>query len=408
MTRVLFVEASTGGVVGGSLSGLYHLIRGMDRQRFPVGIALYEPKQIENDLRALNVPIYHIQRPRLRKDHALLGYDGYHRAKSIGAVRKSLRAGRHTVRLLAEEMPATRDLVRVIRRERPDVVHLGNGVRANFDGILACLLTRTPIVCHVKGFEKYGARERWASRRMGTMVCMTRAVLDYCREHGLAPHDARVVYDAIDEAWLQPTRSANEIRGELGLPADATCLGILGNVQEWKGQRVLVDAMEQVTRRRPNAHCLIVGGVHRAGEVYADELRRRVGQLGLSERVHFLGFREDVPDIINALDVVVHASVRPEPFGRVILEGMLLGKPVVATKAGGVLELIEHNKTGYLVPPGDTSALADCLITILAQPERAAAMGREAREWARNQFSLARQVEEMGQIYERSTRTNGS
>jgi glycosyltransferase involved in cell wall biosynthesis len=371
-------------------------------------MALYEPKLIESDLRELGVPIYHVQRPRLRKDHALLGYNGYHRAKSIGAVRNSLRAGRHTVRLLAEEIPATRDLVRVIRRERPDVVHLGNGVRANFDGILACLLTRTPIVCHIKGFEKYSARERWASRRMGTMVCMTHAILEYCRENGLQPHDARVVYDAIDESWLRTTRSAEEIRTELGIPAGATCLGILGNVQEWKGQRVLVDAMEQVARRHPRAHCLIVGGVHRAGQAYADELRNRVWQLGLGERIHFVGFREDVPDVINALDVVVHASVRPEPFGRVILEGMLLGKPVVASQAGGVLELIEHGKTGYLVPPGDISALADCLITILTQPARAAATGRHAGEWARKQFSLARQVAEMSRIYEESARTNGS
>jgi glycosyltransferase involved in cell wall biosynthesis len=243
---------------------------------------------------------------------------------------------------------------------------------------------------------------------MGTMVCMTHAILDYCRESGLRPHDARVVYDAIDESWLRTTRSVADTRADLGVPADATCLGILGNVQEWKGQRILVDAMELVASRYPKAHCLIIGGVHRAGEEYAEELRGRVRRLGLGERVHFVGFREDVPDVIQALDVVVHASVRPEPFGRVILEGMLLGKPVVASKAGGVLELIEHEKTGYLVPPGDVPALADCLTTILAQPERAAAMGRYAAEWARKQFSLARQVEEMSQIYEESTRANGS
>jgi glycosyltransferase involved in cell wall biosynthesis len=104
---------------------------------------------------------------------------------------------------------------------------------------------------------------------------------------------------------------------------------------------------------------------------------------------------------MNAVDVVVHASVRPEPFGRVILEAMLLGKPVVAADAGGVPELIQHGETGYLVPPGDPDRLAQCLREILADPETAAAVGERAREWARQKFSLQRHVAEMSAIYDR-------
>jgi glycosyltransferase involved in cell wall biosynthesis len=279
-------------------------------------------------------------------------------------------------------------------------VHLGNGLRANFDGILACLLTRTPIVCHIKGFEKYGQRERWASRRTGVMVCMTRAILDYCHAHHIEPRQARVVYDAVDESWLAVRRPAGAVRAELGMAEDAALIGILGNIQEWKGQRVVVEAMAALRRDHPRAHCLIVGGVHRAGEAYAAELRRRCGELGLDDRVHFIGFREDVPEVISALDVVVHASVRPEPFGRVILEGMLMGKPVVATNAGGVPELIEHGRTGFLVPAGNAAALADCLGGILAAPDEAIEVGSRAREWARQAFSLERQVAQMSEIYQ--------
>lgn len=404
-TRVLFVEASSGGVVGGSLSGLYHLIRGMDRERFDVGMVLYEPKGIEPDLARLGVRVHYVQRPRLEKEHALLRYNGYQRAKAIGAIRHGLAVGRQTLRLMLEEMPAALDLARIIRREKADVVHLGNGLRANFDGILACWLTRTPLVVHVKGFEKYGARERWASRRSGVVVCMTQAILRYCRENGVQGRDARVVYDGVDESWLTVTRRPENVRTELGLPKDAVCIGILGNIQEWKGQQVLVEAMASVSRSWPAAHCLIVGGVHRAGEAYAAEVRRRCRDLGLEERVHFLGFRDDVPDVINALEIVVHASVRPEPFGRVILEGMLMGKPVVATEAGGVPELIEHERTGYLVPPGDAAALGSCLERILSDPTAAHTVGTQARIWARQRFSLARQVAEMSEIYETVARS---
>jgi glycosyltransferase involved in cell wall biosynthesis len=107
---------------------------------------------------------------------------------------------------------------------------------------------------------------------------------------------------------------------------------------------------------------------------------------------------------MNTWDVVVHASVRPEPFGRVILEGMLLGKPVIATAAGGVPELIDDGRTGFLVPPGNASALADCLRRVLSAPDDARAIGARARDWARQNFSLARQVSEMSEIYEGAAR----
>jgi len=399
MTNVLFVEASSGGVLGGSLTGLYHLIRGLDRTHFRIGMALYEHKVIESDLAQLHVAVHHVHRRRLPKQHPLLERDAYQKAKSVGAVRAGLGTGRQAARLLAEELPAALALARVIRRERVDVVHLGNGLRANFDGILAALLTRTPIVCHVKGFEKYGARERWAARRTTTLVCMTRAVLDYCRSHGLHAPDERVVYDAVDEAWLRPRRAAADVRREIGIPPDAPCIGIAGNIQEWKGQRVVVEALG-LLGEHPDVHCVIAGGVHRAGETYGAQLRDRMGALGLADRVHLIGFRADIPDVINAWDVVVHASVRPEPFGRVILEGMLLAKPVIATAAGGVPELIEHGHTGFLVPPGDAPALADCLRRVLSAPDAARAIGARAQVWARQQFSLARQVAEMSQIYD--------
>ena len=235
MLRVVFVEASSGGVVGGSLTGLYHMIRGLDRSRFAPVMVLYEKKRIEADLAALNVPVHHVHRRRLRKQHALLQFGGYHRAKRVGPVGRTLRLGRQGLRLLREELPAAFALARVLRRERADVVHLGNGVRANFDGILACRMTGTPVVCHVKGFEKYGDRERGACRHIASLVCMTEAIRVYCREHGVAAADTRVVYDAVDEAWLQPSRATAEIRSELGLPRRRVLLCAVGQHSGMEG-----------------------------------------------------------------------------------------------------------------------------------------------------------------------------
>jgi len=104
--------------------------------------------------------------------------------------------------------------------------------------------------------------------------------------------------------------------------------------------------------------------------------------------------------VINALDVVVHTSVRPEAFGRVILEGMLLGKAVVATAAGGVPELIQDGTTGFLTPPGDAARLADALIPLLRDAQLRQRIGTQARSWARERFNVQRHVTELGEIYE--------
>ena len=117
---------------------------------------------------------------------------------SSGVVRGGLGLGRLLLRTVAEELPAALALARVIRANRATVVHLGNGVRANFDGVMACWLTRTPCVCHVKGFEKYGWRERWAASRIDAIVCMTHAIQAHCEAGGVRAPRMQVVYDALD------------------------------------------------------------------------------------------------------------------------------------------------------------------------------------------------------------------
>jgi glycosyltransferase involved in cell wall biosynthesis len=400
MIRVLVVEASSGGVVGGSLTGLYHMIRGLDRSRFEPAMVLYEPKAIEADLQALGVPVHHVHRRRIPKGHALLQYGGYHRAKAFSGMRSLLGLGRHALRLVGEEFPAAVRLAAVIHRERPNLVHLGNGVRANFDGVLACWLTRTPCVCHVKGFEKYSTRERWVAPHIDALVCMTKAVEKHCTRNGVRGRRTHVVYDALDEAAFTPQPDPTTIRAELGIANGAPCVGVIGNIQEWKGQAVLVEAMARVVEAVPQAHGLIIGGVHRAGEGYHRQLQSRIRELRLERCLCITGFRDDVADVMNALDIVVHTSVRPEPFGRVILEGMLLGKAVVAAAAGGVPELIHDGETGFLVPPGDVARLTECLLLLLQDAALRQRVGRQAQAWAREHCSLQRHVAAMSAIYE--------
>jgi glycosyltransferase involved in cell wall biosynthesis len=396
---VLFVEASTGGVVGGSLTGLVHQMRGMP-SGWRSALVLYEPKSIESELASLGVRTYRVSRWRVPREHALQGTSMYHAARQAGVVRNGLHLGRELLRTVIEEFPVALALARIIRAERADIVHLGNGVRANFDGILASWLTRTGCVVHGKGFEKFSARERLAARRLDAVVCMTQAIRDHYERTRVRAPRMPVIYDAVDAEDFRPRRPRDVVRAELGLSPEACAVGILGGVQEWKGQSVVVEAAAKALPRIPELRCLIVGGVHRAGRAYAEGLERRVRELGLGAIVQLTGFRQDVPDVANALDIVVHASTRPEPFGRVILEAMLLARPVIAASAGGVPELIEDGETGFLVPPGNPEALAQRIMALARDPERRRRIGAEAQRQARSRFGLAPHVQAMTALYE--------
>ncbi len=253
----------------------------------------------------------------------------------------------------------------------------------------------------MKGFEKYAARERWAARHVDALVCMTNAVREHCTRAGVRGRRTEVVYDALDDAGFRPDargcrgtgrarrrqRGAVRRRGRQHSGVEGTAAF---SSRRWRA----------LSRRFPAARALIIGGVHRAGAAYLAQMDRRIRELRLGTHVIHTGFRTDVADLVNALDVVVHTSVRPEPFGRVILEAMLLGKPVVATDAGGVPELIEDGTTGFLTPPGDAAALGECLARLLGDAALRARLGAAARRAAHEQFSLDRHVAGFSQLYE--------
>jgi glycosyltransferase involved in cell wall biosynthesis len=123
---------------------------------------------------------------------------------------------------------------------------------------------------------------------------------------------------------------------------------------------------------------------------YAGKLEQIVREEGLGEKVSFLGERKDIGDLMNVSDVIVHASIEPEPWGLVVAEGMAAGRAVVASSAGGPLEMIEHGRTGLLVPPGDPVALAKAIESLLENPELRVQMGQAARRHAEEHFDSRR------------------
>lgn len=185
--------------------------------------------------------------------------------------------------------------------------------------------------------------------------------------------------------------SRQELRQRLGLPP-GPLVGVFSRLARWKGQHILIEALAKL----PGAHCIIVGDALFGEQDYAAELRKQVGELGLGDRVHFLGHRSDVPLLMQSVDAMVHPSIDPEPFGRTLVEAMLAGVPVIATDAGAAPDILEHGRAGMLVPPGDARALAEALDAVLAEPEILKPQLDYASRRARTHYSLARMLDSIG------------
>ncbi|MBW4560115.1 MAG: glycosyltransferase family 4 protein [Mojavia pulchra JT2-VF2] len=187
-----------------------------------------------------------------------------------------------------------------------------------------------------------------------------------------------VALDRFEPAVLP---SPMEARLKLGLPLHGPLIGIVGRLQRWKGMHVLIEAMPQILQRYPDANCVIVGGKHDLEPEYEDFLKEQITTLGLSDRVFMVGLQRNIPEWMQAMDIVVHASDK-EPFGIVIIEAMALGKPVIAGNAGGPTEIITEGVNGLLTPYGDADVLAIAILRYLDNPEMTRNIAIAARQRA--------------------------
>ena len=184
-------------------------------------------------------------------------------------------------------------------------------------------------------------------------------------------------------------------------PQRPAVIALVGRIAEWKGQHIFLQAAALVRETFPQARYQIIGAPLFGEHEYEQSLHRMVSDLGLTDRVSFLGFRNDVPALLASADIMVHASTLGEPFGQVVIEGMAAGKPVIATNGGALPEIVLPDETGLLVPMGDAPAMAEAMKTLLTDPVRAAAMGAAGRRRVRERFTISQTVRKMESIYER-------
>ena len=281
-------------------------------------------------------------------------------------------------------------IARLARREKVQLIFGWMGIAQLYGGAAARLAgVSAAWYQHGMSLDTHWI-DRAATRlpAIGILAC-SQAVADAQARIG-PERPLRVVYPGVELERFEPERlpSPLEAKRRLGLPAEGPIIGIVGRLQRWKGMHVLIEAMPEILRADAAAHCVVVGGDHAFEPEYPALLRASICALGLEEKVTVAGLQSNIPEWMQAMDVIVHASDY-EPFGIVVIEAMALGKPVVAGNAAGPTEIITDGVNGLLSPYGDAPALARAVLRYLNDPEFARLAGASAQKRAQD-FSTQR------------------
>lgn len=355
---------------GGAETVLADLLGALDRTRFAPHFAGPAAGPLPDRLRALGVPVH---------DLRIGGSSPWRKAASVPGAARALRR-------LASGLGAR--------------VLYANSMIAGYAAVLA---QRPGLAClwhlHTAAPSRFA---RLALRRAAVVVAPARAAAAAVDPR--LPDSGRlcVVRNGVPERCF--TAAGTGLREALGIPREGVLFGIVGRLDPHKGHEVLLQALADGPAA---AHLLVIGGEAFAGALarvrgFGERLRALAAAPGLAGRVHFLGHRDDVPELVSQLDAVIVPSVAPESAPRAIAEAQAAGRAVVASRIGGVPELVEDGRTGLLVPPGDAAALAAVLQSLAADASARQRLGAAARTAAERDYRLAAMARGVAAAIERA------
>jgi glycosyltransferase involved in cell wall biosynthesis len=329
-----------------------------------------------------------------------------------GPFRKALEAAQIPVTVLSDSAPIdvgrdstvwealqeTGALFKLVKRAADlgrayDVLY-ANTLKALVVGALASVLGQKPLIYHLRDIL---SQEHFSPSNLRVAIFLANRLARHVIANSEATRQAfikaggrsdkiSVIYNGFQpEDYQRPVEEIAALRSQLGIETDNYVVGHFSRLSPWKGQHILIEALAHCPK---NTVVLLVGEALFGEGDYVEQIKQQVEDLGLGDRVKFLGFRSDVPSLMAACDLVTHTSTAPEPFGRVIIEAMLCGTPVIAAAAGGATELVESGKTGWLTPPGDMTALADQINWCHSHPEVTEQVESIALSMASKQFHL--------------------
>ena len=382
---VLFLETGTQG--GGSFVSLYQYLQAMDLTRFRPVVCFVNETHFVEKIRAPGIPVYLLYDPLYTRHNNPLYL-------ALRAVQRLVEKIYPVGRLLFDRLVHGRtalNLFRLMEQERVALLVLNVQIDRDQFALSAAQRAHVPVVSHLRsiqgaGFSAEAARR--AGRQVVSFVANSNDTQAYWEDRGLPPDPIHVVYNAIPEQ--RPSAVALD---SLGVPPGSPVVCCIGRLAWIKGQDVLIQAVAACSKEFPTLHLLLIGeGKERS------RLEALVKAYQIESRVIFTGWREDGVALAASASVLVVPS-REEPFGRTVIEGMFAGVPVVASRVGGIPEIITDGTDGLLVAPEDPQPLADALCRLLRDPQLRQTIAGAARHTAQERFSLSTYVRQVESIY---------
>ncbi len=405
--RILYVEQTTW--LGGSTVSLDGLLQGLDNRSYQPLILTRPSNSFRQKWEQFGEVIF----DETPSSDQLVG-----KARDVAGALKRISPTtgalylqiRDLLTFVSRDRVAARRLAPILVDRRIDLIHNNNGLPFDRVTVTAGWLAGIHQVCHFRAFTPLSPVDRWLARKAQSHICVSQAVKEFLVRQGIPDRNLHVVCNPIDlEAFANPGDVART-RKDLGLGSSDLVLTNVARLDWWKGQDYFVRAIGELKNRWSNLRALIVGdcGPTRRSVYYCEQLRKTVARLGLQETVVFAGLRLDIPSVMAASDMLVHTATEPEPLGRVIMEGMAAGRPVIATAAGGVKEIIKDRETGILVPPASTDAIVDAVELLLREPILRARICQKAQAYARQHFSVQNHWDSVRSIYQLVTESPDS
>jgi glycosyltransferase involved in cell wall biosynthesis len=378
--RVLFLSAAER--IGGAERSLYELVCALPKDQVEAHVCVPSESPLSRLFALAGIPVHPVPLRRFRRSRNPLVLAGQLRALHLGAKSIGELAGQLGLDLLHANTDATALVAWEVSRE-----------------------TGLPFVWHCRDLRPLGLLAKILAGATACAVAISEAVENHLLQQGVKRERVRRMPNGIDlTRFHAPEERAavrTRTRGYLGISPETPLLIDIGAWVPWKRHELFLDALAEIRKHRPDVVGLLVGSdLFHENRAYVSQLERHAERLRLSDGgLLVLQQREDVPDLLTASDILISTSDN-EPFGRVLVEAGASGVPVVCTDSGAKREIVVHNETGLLTPPGDTQALADACLELLSAPDRRAAMAAAGRDLAAKRFDVRRLALDVAKLYD--------
>jgi glycosyltransferase involved in cell wall biosynthesis len=397
--KILYVENGIG--YGGAIICLRHLVRHLDRNRFEplvvTGRTSPDYQAIANEARWHYIPDRHFDNVSLRRRLAKQAW--LNKVPSLHFISKQLLARGDD---LFNFLPFFLRLLWEAKCFRADLIHANNEPFCNRAALLVAKVLQIPCICHIRGGDHEGSQlMQWTYSLPDHFISVSHWVAKSLQENlHIAANIISVVYDGIALEKLNIHADGTQFRDAYHVADDDFAVGLVGLLIPWKGQVLFLEAAKLLRSKIPCLKMLIIGGTPDDCIAYEALLRQRVKDEQLTEMIIFTGHISSMETVYNGLDVVLSASIQPEPLGTVVIEAMAMGRPIIAPNHGGAAEMIRHDETGLLFDPGDIQSLANAIEKLCCSKSLRVKLGENARSVALKSFAVEDHVRHIQNIYQ--------